>query len=49
MNVVIDTTHTVLGNDTLNDLMEMKVNGPSVMDFKIEGAVDKGKRKGNKA
>ena len=49
MNVVKDERHTQLGNDTLNDLLEVKINGPSLADFVPEKAIlhwmNKGKGK----
>ena len=39
MNVVKDETRTLLGNDTLNDLVEIKVNGVSLDDFTPESAI----------
>ena len=53
MNVVKDEKHTQLGNDTLNDLLEVKFNGPSLADFVPEKAIlhwmnkGKGKRRVN--
>ena len=39
MNVVKDERHTQLGNDTLNDLLEVKINGPSLANFVPEKAI----------
>ncbi|CAL4063127.1 unnamed protein product, partial [Meganyctiphanes norvegica] len=37
--LVRDETCTLLGNDTLNDLVEIKINGSSVSDFIPEAAI----------
>ena len=51
MNNVKDATRTMLGNKTLNNLLEVKINGPTLKDFKPEAAIihwmDKGKGKGH--
>ena len=39
MNNIKDSTRTVLGNDTLNNLLEIKINGPSVADFSPEESI----------
>ena len=39
MNVVKDETGTLLGNDTLNDLVEIKINEASLDDFTPESAI----------
>ena len=39
MNNIKDSTLTVLGNDTLNNLLEIKINGPSLADFSPEAAI----------
>ena len=36
MNNVNDLTRTLLGNKNLNNLLEIKIDGPSMVDFKPE-------------
>ena len=47
MNNVKDSTRTLLGNNNLNNLLEVKINGPSLDNFTLEAAIlhwmDKGK------
>ena len=47
MNNIKDSTRTLLGNNNLNNLLEVKINGPSLEDFAPEAAIlhwmDKGK------
>ena len=38
MNIVKSSTHTVLGNDTMYNLLEIKLNRPSIKDFDAEPA-----------
>ena len=49
MNLVKSSTRTLLGNDVLNNLLEIKLNGPSIKDFDPEPAIihwlDDGQRK----
>ena len=40
MNVVKDARRSLLGNMPLNDLMEIKINGPKLDDFTAEAAID---------
>ena len=40
MNVVKDARRSLLGNDSLNDLMEIKINGPTLADFTPDSAID---------
>ena len=53
MNIVKSSTCTLLGNDTLNNLLEVKLNGPSVKEFNPDEAIihwykaGKGKRHTN--
>ena len=46
MNVVKAERRTHLGNDTLNDLLEIKINGPSLADFIPEEAISHWMNKG---
>ena len=39
MNIVKSSTRTLLGNDTINNLLEIKLNGPSITDFNPEPAI----------
>ncbi len=39
MNNVKDSTHTLLGNDNLKNLPEIKINGPSLAAFKPEESI----------
>ena len=39
MNIVKNSTRTLLLNNTLNDLMELKINGPSLADFSADKAI----------
>ena len=47
MKNIKDPTHTLLGSNNLNNLLEIKINGPSLDDFAPEAAIlhwmDKGK------
>ena len=49
MNLVKSSTCTLLGNDTMNNLLEIKLNGPSIKDFDPDPAIihwlDDGQRK----
>ena len=39
MNIVKSATHTSLGNNSMNDLLEIKINGPSLSNFKADEAI----------
>ena len=39
MNNIKDSTRTLLGNKNLNNLLEVKVNGPSLEAFKAEESI----------
>ena len=39
MNIVKSATRTSLGNNSLNDLLEIKINGPSLASFKADQAI----------
>ena len=39
MNIVTSSIWTLLGNDTMNNLLEVKLNGPSIKDFSPATAI----------
>ena len=39
MNIVKNSTRTLLNNNTLNDLMELKINGPTLTNFTPDKAI----------
>ena len=39
MNIVKSSTRTLLGDDTLNNLLEIKLNGESIKDFNPDEAI----------
>ena len=39
MNIVKSSTRTLLGNDTLNNLLEIKLNGESIKEFNPDEAI----------
>ena len=39
MNIVKSSTQTLLGNETMNNLLEIKLNGPSIKDFSPATAI----------
>ena len=39
MNIVKSSTRTLLGNDILNNLLEIKLNGPSIKEFSPDEAI----------
>ena len=39
MNIIKNSGRTLLRNDTLNSCMEIKVNGPTLGEFKADAAV----------
>ena len=39
MNIVKSSTRTLLGNGTMNNLLEIKLNGPSIKDFSPATAI----------
>ena len=39
MNIVKSATCTSLGNNSLNDLLDIKINGPSLANFKADEAI----------
>ena len=39
MNLVKTSKRTLLGNDTLNDLLDVKLNGPHIKDFSPDKAI----------
>ena len=39
MNIIKNSGRTLLRNDTLNSCMEIKVNGPTLEEFKADAAV----------
>ena len=39
MNIVKSSTRTMLGNDTLNNLLEIKLNGESIKEFNPDEAI----------
>ena len=39
MNIVKSATRTSLGNNSMNDLLEIKINGPSLSNFKADEAI----------
>ena len=39
MNIVKSSTRTLLGNDTLNNLLEIKLNGETITQFNPDEAI----------
>ena len=39
MNIIIGVTRTRLGSETLNDLMEIQINGPSSSEYEPESSI----------
>ena len=39
MNIVKSSTRTLLGDDTLNNLLEIKLNGESIKEFNPDEAI----------
>ena len=39
MNIIKGVTRTRLGSETLNDLMEIQINGPSLSDYEPESSI----------
>ena len=39
MNIIKGATHTRLGSETMNDLMEIQINGPSSSEYEPESSI----------